>query len=408
MPASGSTQCCIVGAGPAGAVLALLLARKGVAVTLLEAHADLDRDFRGDTVHPSTLELIDQLGLIDPLLALPHRRMQRLMITTDHGRETLIDLTRLNSKYPYIALMPQAMFLQLLVDEAAKCPQFQFIANANVQEFLRNDRGEIQGVRYDSPDGETHDVRSTIVIGADGRFSRLRKLAGFELRKFSPPMDVLWFRVPRLENDPVDELSGTFFTRGGHLAVVLERPGEEWQIGYVILKGSYHDLKSQGIETLRHDFAALVLALADRATALHDFRDVTVLSVEVARIGRWHQPGLLLIGDAAHVMSPVGGIGIQYAVQDAIAAANMLTGPLQTGTVTEADLTRVQQQREPAIRAAQRFQTFVQSQIVAQTLRTDQPFHLPLPVRLIQRLPLLRRLPGQIIGHGFHQVHWQG
>jgi len=402
------TTCCIVGAGPAGAVLALLLARKGVAVTLLEAHADLDRDFRGDTVHPSTLELLDQLGLIEPLLALPHRRMQRLMITTDHGRETLIDLSRLNSKYPYIALMPQALFLQLLVDEAVKCAKFQFITSANVQQLLRDDVGRVQGVQYDSPDGTSHEVQAAVVIGADGRFSRLRKLAEFDLQKFAPPMDILWFRVPRLATDPAEELSGTFFTRGGHLAVVLERPGEEWQIGYVILKGSYHDLKTQGIETLRADFAALVPALSDRTTHLHDFRDVTVLSVEVARIDRWHRPGLLLIGDAAHVMSPVGGIGIQYAVQDAIATANILTTPLLNGTVHEGHFTKVQQQREPAIRAAQRFQSFVQSQIVAQALRTDQAFHLPLQVRLIQRLPLLRRLPGQIIGHGFHQVHWQG
>ncbi|MBI1349117.1 NAD(P)-binding protein [bacterium] len=406
--ATCETSCCIVGAGPAGVILALLLARKGVAVTLLEAHADLDRDFRGDTVHPSTLELIDQLGLIDKLLALPHRRMDRLVITTDHGRETLIDFSRIHSKYPFVALMPQAEFLQLLVDDARLNPNFCFVTNANVQQLVREDSGVVQGVQYSTPDGNTHEVRANVVIGADGRFSRLRKLAGFEPQKFAPPMDILWFRVPRQATDSAEDLSGTFFTRGGHLAVVLERPGQEWQIGYVILKGSYHELKAQGIEQLRADFSSLVPGLADRANCLHDFRDVTVLSVEVARIDCWHLPGLLLIGDAAHVMSPVGGIGIQYAVQDAIAAANILTAPLLNGQVTEHDLAAVQKKREPAIRAAQRFQTFVQSQIVAQALRTDQPFHLPLPVRLIQKLPLLRRIPGSIIGHGFHQVHWQG
>lgn len=408
MTTSKKTQCCIVGAGPAGVVLGLLLARKGVSVTLLEAHADLDRDFRGDTVHPSTLELFDQLGIIDQVLAIPHRRLDRLGMSTEHGRETMIDLTRLKSRYPYIALMPQAPLLQLLVDEALRCKTFEFRSNANVQGLLRDEQGRVNGVEYFCPDGNSQVVRSSLVVGADGRFSRLRKLAGFELQKFAPPMDVLWFRIPRLPSDPVEQLAGTFHNRGGHLAVVLERPGEEWQIGYVILKGSYHELKTRGIEALRKEFATLVPALASRAETLQDFHDLTVLSVEVARIDCWHLPGLLLIGDAAHVMSPVGGIGIQYAVQDAIATANILTGRLLAGDVSDQYLAAVQKLREPAVKAAQRFQTFVQNQIVSQALRADQPFHLPFPVRLIQKLPLLRQIPGRVIGHGFHQVHWQG
>lgn len=406
--AEATCDCCIVGAGPAGSILALLLARSGCSVTLLEAHHDLDRDFRGDTIHPSTLELMDQLGLAERLHAIPHRRMERLAVSTTAGIETLVDLKSLNSPYRYVMLAPQAQFLQLVVDEARKCPQFQFQTGANVQQLLQDEQGAVCGGRYQSPDGDWHEIRSRLVVGADGRFSRLRKLLNLEPEKLAPPMDILWFRLPRHEQDEVEQIAGLLHIRDGQFAVVLERPGAEWQIGYAILKGSYGEVKQQGIEHLRARIAAVIPRLADRVSHLQSFQEISVLSVEVSRIPCWHRPGILLIGDAAHVMSPVGGIGIQYAIQDAVAVANLLHESLQRGTPTEAELAAVQQLRMPAIRAAQRFQTYVQENIVKQALTGHGAFHLPLPVRVIQRLPWLRRLPATVLGHGFHQVKWNG
>jgi 2-polyprenyl-6-methoxyphenol hydroxylase-like FAD-dependent oxidoreductase len=242
-----------------------------------------------------------------------------------------------------------------------------------------------------------------LTIGADGRFSRLRKLAGFELTKFAPPMDVLWLRLPRRPSDPED-LGGVLHIRGGRFVVMFDRPGDEWQVGYVILKGSFAEIKAQGIEALRSGLAETVPVLADRVKHVRDFHDVTVLSVEVARLSCWHRPGLLLIGDAAHVMSPVGGIGIQYAVQDAVAAANLLGKPLLGGTVSDDQLAAVQARRERAVRRGQGLQKFLQERIVAQALKPSQPFRLPWYMRLLSSLPIVRGLPARIIGRGFDTV----
>jgi 2-polyprenyl-6-methoxyphenol hydroxylase-like FAD-dependent oxidoreductase len=400
-----STTCAIVGGGPAGVILSLLLARQGIEVTLLEAHKDFDRDFRGDTIHPSTLELMDQLDLADKLHQLPHEKMSSLSTITGSGRNKIVDFTRLKAaRYPYIMIMPQARFLAFLAEEAAKYPSFHLEFGANVQRLIEEE-GAIRGLRYQSADGLWHEVKSSLTIGADGRFSKVRKLAGIELDKLAPPMDVLWLRLPKKESDKQHDLAGGIHIGGGHFAVMLERPGDEWQIGYAILKGSYSELKAQGIAALREAVAELVPPLADRIEELKDFSDLTVLSVEVGRVKTWHKPGLLLIGDAAHVMSPVGGIGIQYAVQDAVEAANQLTAPLKTGTLTEADLARVEAARLPAVTRAQKLQTYVQQRIVRQALDTEHPFRLPLPVRMLTCLPYFRTLPARVIGWGFHPSH---
>jgi 2-polyprenyl-6-methoxyphenol hydroxylase-like FAD-dependent oxidoreductase len=396
------TTCCVVGGGPAGVIAAFLLARQGVAVTLMEAHHDFDRDFRGDTIHPSTLELLDRLGLADRLLARPHRKMTRMVCSAETGTTTLIDLARLRSKFPYIAIMPQSEFLGFLADEAGKLPTFKLVLGANVQRLVE-EGGAVRGVRYQEADGLGHEVRAPLTIGADGRFSRLRKLAGFELTKFAPPMDVLWLRLPRRPSDPED-LGGVLHIRGGRFVVMFDRPGDEWQVGYVILKGSFAEIKAQGIEALRSGLAETVPVLADRVKHVRDFHDVTVLSVEVARLSCWHRPGLLLIGDAAHVMSPVGGIGIQYAVQDAVAAANLLGKPLLGGTVSDDQLAAVQARRERAVRRGQGLQKFLQERIVAQALKPSQPFRLPWYMRLLSSLPIVRGLPARIIGRGFDTV----
>lgn len=397
-------DCAIVGGGPAGMVLSLLLARRGFEVTLLEAHRDFDRDFRGDTIHPSTLELMDQLGLAERLHALPHEKVTKLDVLSHSGRRTIVDFRKVKSKYPYILVMPQARFLELLADEAGRYPNFRLQLGANVQRLVE-DQGQVAGVRYQSSEGPWHEVRGKLTVAADGRFSRVRKLAGIELTKLAPAMDILWFRLPRTSDDKRHDLGGALHIAGGHFAVLLERPGNQWQIGYAILKGSFTELKAQGIAALREAVGHLIPQLADRVSEIKDFSDVTVLSVEVARAAKWHKPGLLLIGDAAHVMSPVGGIGIQYAVQDAIEAANHLVEALPSPQTLPAALAAIQAAREPAVMRAQRLQTFVQQRIVRQALDASRPFQLPLPVRLLTALPYFNALPAKVVGWGFHPTH---
>ncbi|HEV8718684.1 MAG TPA: FAD-dependent oxidoreductase [Candidatus Binatia bacterium] len=400
------TTCCIVGAGPAGVILSFLLARQGIPVALLEAHKDLDRDFRGDTIHPSTLELLDQLGLAERLHQLPHNKLTKLSFVTAGRHTTVADISQIRSKFPHIMIMPQAIFLDFLVRQAQQFPTFHMIWGANVQELVEED-GHVQGVRYRGAEAEWHEVRALLTVGADGRFSRLRKLAGFEPIKAAPPMDVVWFRLPRKPEDDRYHLSGTLHIEGGRFAVIFDRPGDQWQIGYVIVKGSYAQLKADGVTALREGVARLVPPLADRVHYLESLQQVAVLSVESSFVPRWYKPGLLLIGDAAHVMSPVGGIGIQYAIQDAVEAANLLTVPLQRGQVEEQQLAAVQQKREKPVQKAQRFQGYLQQRIVAQAIRSDHPFRLPLPMRILLKLPYSRNLPARIIGHGFGTARLQ-
>jgi 2-polyprenyl-6-methoxyphenol hydroxylase-like FAD-dependent oxidoreductase len=299
-------------------------------------------------------------------------------------------------------IMPQADFLQFLADEAAKSASFEFLRGAHVQQLVE-EQGVARGVRWQTNAG-WQELRAELTVAADGRFSRVRKLAGVEPVRFAPPMDVLWLRLPRRRGDDPDKLTGRLHIGGGHFAVLFDRPTDEWQIGYAILKGSFAELKSQGIEALRGAVAQLLPLLADRVDVLEDFKQITILSVDVSRIPRWHKPGLLLIGDAAHVMSPVGGIGIQYAVQDAVAASNLLAAPLRARRVSDAELAAVQRLREPAVKKAQWFQGLLQQKIVAQALRGDRSFRLPPAMRLLLHLPWLRNIPAQIIGRGFDTV----
>ncbi|MBD2355173.1 FAD-dependent oxidoreductase [Tolypothrix sp. FACHB-123] len=390
-----TTDCCIVGGGPAGAVLALLLARQGIPVMLLEAHKDFDRDFRGDTIHPSVMEIMAELGLSDRLLALPHSKIRQLRIQTAEDSVTLADFSHLKTNYPYITMLPQVKFLEFITQEAQKYPSFQLVMGANVQELIMQD-GVVAGVRYRGGGG-WHEIRAKLTVGADGRHSKLRQLGGFESVETSPPMDVLWFRLPR---QPEDAEGGMGRIAKGHILVMLDR-GEEWQIAYVIPKGGYQQLRTAGLEELKKSVVEVVPELGARISNLHDWSQVAFLSVESSRVKRWYRPGLLLIGDAAHVMSPVGGVGINYAIQDAVIAANALAKPLKNQNLQLKDLAKVQNQRELPTRIIQAFQTFIQKQIFARILTSDQTFQPP----AFLRLPILRDFPARLIGLGVFPVH---
>jgi 2-polyprenyl-6-methoxyphenol hydroxylase-like FAD-dependent oxidoreductase len=394
------TSCCIVGGGPAGAVLALILARQGIPVVLLEAHEDFERDFRGDTIHPSVLEILDELGLAGRLHELRHSKIRKAAFMTPAGTLTLADFGRLKTPYPYIMMLPQAHFLEFLTAEAKLYPNFQLRMGARVEELIV-EGGAVRGVRYDT-DAGVHEVRAQLTVGADGRSSRVRHLTGMEALKTSPPMDVLWFRLPRREDEPEGVLARV---GGGHIAVMLDRL-DEWQIAYVILKGSYRQVREAGLDALRASLVRVAPELSDRVAHLKEWKQVSMLSVESSRLRQWHQPGLLLIGDAAHVMSPVGGVGINYAIQDATVAANILAEPLlREGRVEPRHLREVQRKRMLPTRFIQRVQAFVQRQIIANALRTNQPLEVPRVVRLFLRTPFLRDIPARIIAFGLRRVH---
>ena len=393
------TTCCIVGSGPAGAVLALLLARKGIPVMLLEEHMDFDRDFRGDTIHPSIMQIMDEIGLADRLLQLNHTKAYSIPVQTAKGTFTLGDFRHLKTRFPYIAMIPQVHFLEFITTEAKRYANFQMVMGARVEKLVE-EHGEVRGVHYRGQDG-WHEVRATLTVGADGRFSRIRRLAGFEPIKTAPPMDVLWFRLPRKAGDP--EQSGGRLG-GGHILIMLNR-ADYWQMGYVIQKGGYQEIKAAGLEKLREAIAELLSEFADRVESVQEWKQVSVLSVESSRLPRWYRPGLLLIGDAAHVMSPVGGVGINYAIQDAVVAANVLTEHLKAGKVPLSDLAEVQRKRELPTRIIQGFQNIIQKQVLAKVLKSDKPLTVSPFLLFLLRLPWVSNLPARLIAFGPVSVH---
>ena len=401
------TDCCIVGGGPAGLMLALLLARRGVGVTLLEAHKDFDREFRGNTINPSAMEVLGRLGLVEQVLRLRHAKVHRFTLQAGERRETFADFTRLKSPYPYVLMLPQVCFLEFLAAAAKRYPNFRLVMGARVRELVEED-GVIRGARYEGQDGK-HEVRAVLTVGADGRGSRVRRLAGFEPIKTSPPMDVLWFRLPREQEDPEDAILR--FGRG-HIAVLFDR-FDYWQAGYVIPKGAYPELRAEGIVSLRRSFAELIPEFADRVGHLEDWRQASLLSVESSRCPRWYRTGLLLIGDAAHVMSPVGGVGINYAIQDAVTAANVLAEPLKESQerlmdLDERYLAAVQRRRELPTRLIQRLQALIQQRILAPALRSNATFAPPLFLRLLPHVPILRDIPARVVAFGFWPVLVKG
>jgi len=380
-------------------MLGLLLARAGVGVAVLEKHADFLRDFRGDTIHPSTLEVMHELGVLERLLTLPHQKVSRIQAQFGDLALTVADFSSLSTRCRFVAFMPQWDFLNFLVEEAARYSTFQLSRQSDVTGLIEEE-GSVVGLRANTSDGPL-EVRADLVVGADGRHSIVRAKAGLSIEEFGAPMDVLWFRLSRRANDPGDPV-GRF--DAGRIFIMLNR-GDYWQCGFVIPKGSRDRLQGQGLPAFRDAVAQLAPFMADRVGELRDWEPIKLLTVQVDRLRQWYRPGLLCIGDAAHAMSPVGGVGINLAIQDAVATANLLAAPLRDGPVTTEDLRKVQQRREWPTCMTQRVQLAIQDRVIRRALTNTDRFSPPFAIRLLALIPFLRRIPARMIGLGVRPEH---
>ncbi|MEQ1718735.1 MAG: FAD-dependent oxidoreductase [Hyphomicrobium sp.] len=395
-------SCAIAGGGPAGLMLGVLLARAGVKVAVLEKHADFLRDFRGDTIHPSTMSVMDELGWLDEFLKLPHTRVPDLAAQFGNQRLRMVDFSRLAVKAPFIAMMPQWDFLDFLADKGRSYPNFTLRLETEAVD-VRYSNGSITGVIAETRQGR-EEWTADLVVAADGRGSAVRAAAGLVPEEFGAPMDVLWFRLPREPGD-TDETQGRF--DAGRIFIMLNR-GDYWQCAFVIPKGGNDRVRAAGLAAFRAGMAPLLPFEPARAEAITDWDQVKLLTVKVDRLQQWAKPGLVCIGDAAHAMSPVGGVGINLAIQDAVAAANLLGQPLREERLTFADVEKVQARRDFPTRMTQRLQLTMQNNIIAPSLAATGPLVPPWPLRILTKTPFLRDLPARLIGLGVRPEHVAG
>ncbi|HWT70639.1 MAG TPA: FAD-dependent oxidoreductase [Oxalicibacterium sp.] len=399
------TRCCIAGGGPAGMMLGLLLARAGIDVIVLEKHGDFLRDFRGDTVHPSTLDLMQELGLLQAFLQRPHNRAHDLHVTIGGRNMTIIDFTHVPTHCKFIALMPQWEFLDFLRDHAETYPGFHLMQNAEVTGLLEQD-GRVTGVQVHSADGPLS-VHADLVIGGDGRHSTVRRAAELAVQDIGAPIDVLWMRLPTARGDSPD--TGAHIG-AGHFFVTIHR-GDYWQCAYVIAKGGIDDIRARGLDAFRRELAQAAPMFAGRVETLQSWDDIKLLSVTVDRLQQWWKPGLLCIGDAAHAMSPIGGVGINLAIQDAVAAANILAASLCNPAVDTMQLSpllaQVQKRRSFPVRITQAVQVAIQNRLLLPTIarQGNAPIEVPFALRMLQRWPLLRTLPARLFAVGARPEH---
>jgi 2-polyprenyl-6-methoxyphenol hydroxylase-like FAD-dependent oxidoreductase len=395
-----STRCCIVGGGPAGMMLGYLLGRAGVDVVVLEKHPDFFRDFRGDTVHPSTLQVMDELGLIDGFLKLPHQQLQKMDGIFGGVPIRIADLSRLKVKYPFIAFMPQWDFLNFLRESGKRYQSLKVMMNAEATDLIWSG-DSVAGVKATTPDGPV-DIRADLTIGCDGRHSTVRERAHLAVEEIGAPMDVLWFRAGKSANQD-DSVFARIYT--GKMMVTFDR-GDYWQCAYVIPKGQYEAVKAAGLDAFRDNIVSMVPVLQSGMADVKTWDDIKLLTVAINRLKRWTKPGLLCIGDAAHAMSPVGGVGVNLAVQDAVATANLLAATLAGGCPPENELDAVRLRREFPVRMTQTMQVVVQNNIIGAAFRPgDRPLKPPLFARIINAVPWLQGITARLIGIGIRPEH---
>jgi 2-polyprenyl-6-methoxyphenol hydroxylase-like FAD-dependent oxidoreductase len=393
------TTCCIAGGGPAGVMLGFLLARAGVGVTVLEKHKDFFRDFRGDTIHPSTLQVMYELGLLEQFLKIHHDQIRNLRVIVGDTEVQVADFTHLPTVCKFIALMPQWDFLNFLSEQGKRFPGFDLRMETEATDLvIEGDR--VVGLRAQSVDGPI-EIRADLVVGADGRHSVMRERAGFAVESLGAPMDVLWLRLSRKPDDP-GQTGG--FINYGRMMVGLNR-GDYWQCAFVVRKGGYDEVRAGGLEAFRAEVVRLAPFLADRVHELKDWDHVSLLTVAVDRLAKWWRPGLLCIGDAAHAMSPIGGVGVNLAVQDAIAASNILAAALREHRLTTDDLDKVQRRRSFPMKVIQKMQTTVQERVIDKILNSQEPTTAPWIMRLFNAIPFLQRIPARVVGIGVRPEH---